>query len=126
MRDKNIIWLYLFLLASLADITFLLEGSSDLRFYSKPLILLGLIVYFYQITKPIASTLLTKTSKFSSLSKASCTLCSGYNASCSILFISLLTSPGGRANLTFPPPILSSVVPALSLSSSSLVRVKLK
>lgn len=60
MRDKNIIWLYLFLLASLADITFLLEGNSGLRFYSKPLILFGLIVYFYRITKPIASTLLTK------------------------------------------------------------------
>lgn len=60
LRDKNIIWLYLFLLASLADITFLLEGNSDLRFYSKPLILLGLMIYFYQITKPIASTLLTK------------------------------------------------------------------
>ncbi len=60
MRDKNIVWLYLFLLASLADITFLLEGNSELRFYSKPLILLGLIIYFYRITKPIASTLLTK------------------------------------------------------------------
>jgi uncharacterized membrane protein YhhN len=60
LRDKNIIWLYLFLLASLADITFLLEGNSGLRFYSKPLILFGLIVYFYRITKPIASTLLTK------------------------------------------------------------------
>lgn len=61
MRDKNIVWLYLFLIASLADITFLLEGNSELRFYSKPLILFGLIVYFYRITKPIASTLLTKT-----------------------------------------------------------------
>lgn len=50
----------MFLLASLADITFLLEGNSGLRFYSKPLILFGLIVYFYRITKPIASTLLTK------------------------------------------------------------------
>lgn len=31
-----------------------------MRFFSKPLILLGLILYFYRITKPIASTLLTK------------------------------------------------------------------
>lgn len=60
MRDKNIIWLYLFLLASLVDIAFLIESNSEMRFYSKPLILLGLIIYFYQITKPIASTLLTK------------------------------------------------------------------
>ena len=60
MRDKNIVWLYLFLAATIADLTFLLEGNSSLRFYSKPLILIGLILYFYQISKPIASTLLTK------------------------------------------------------------------
>lgn len=60
MRDKNIIWLYLFLLATLADLAFLIEGNSEFRFYSKPLILLGLIAYFYQTTRPIASTLLTK------------------------------------------------------------------
>lgn len=60
MRDKNIIWLYLFLLASLVDIVFVLEVNSEMRFYSKPLILFGLIVYFYRFTKPIASTLLTK------------------------------------------------------------------
>ncbi|MCU0402349.1 MAG: lysoplasmalogenase [Algoriphagus sp.] len=60
MRDKNIIWLYLFLLATIADLTFLLEGNSSMRFFSKPLILIGLILYFYRITKPIASTLLTK------------------------------------------------------------------
>lgn len=39
---------------------FLMEGNSEMRFYSKPLILAGLILYFYQITKPISSTLLTK------------------------------------------------------------------
>ncbi len=60
MRDKNIVWLYLFLAATIADLTFLLEGNSSMRFYSKPLILIGLILYFYQISKPIASTLLTK------------------------------------------------------------------
>ena len=60
MRDKNIIWLYLFLAATIADLTFLLEGNSSMRFFSKPLILIGLILYFYRISKPIASTLLTK------------------------------------------------------------------
>jgi uncharacterized membrane protein YhhN len=60
LRDKNIIWLYLFLAATLVDLTFVLEGNSEYRFFSKPLILLGLILYFFQITKPIASTLLTK------------------------------------------------------------------
>jgi uncharacterized membrane protein YhhN len=60
LRNKNFAWLYLFLFATLADLLFLLEFNSGLRFYSKPLILLGLIIYFYRITKPIASTLLTK------------------------------------------------------------------
>jgi uncharacterized membrane protein YhhN len=50
----------LFLLASLVDIAFLLEGNLSLRFFSKPLILLGLIIYFFQITRPIAATFLTK------------------------------------------------------------------
>jgi len=50
----------LFLGATLADLAFLIEGNSEFRFYSKPLILLGLIAYFYQTTRPIASTLLTK------------------------------------------------------------------
>lgn len=50
----------MFLAATIADLTFLLEGNSSMRFFSKPLILIGLILYFYQISKPIASTLLTK------------------------------------------------------------------
>lgn len=60
LRNKNLLWLYLFLVATLADITFLLEGKNEWRFFSKPLILLGLILYFYQITKPISTTLLAK------------------------------------------------------------------
>jgi uncharacterized membrane protein YhhN len=60
LRDKNIVWLYLFLAATIADLTFILEGNSSMRFFSKPLILIGLILYFYRISKPIASTLLTK------------------------------------------------------------------
>lgn len=60
MRDKNIIWLYLFLIGTLADLSFVIDGNSEYRFFSKPLILFGLILYFYRITKPIASTLLTK------------------------------------------------------------------
>ncbi|WP_026952980.1 lysoplasmalogenase [Algoriphagus mannitolivorans] len=60
MKDKNIIWLYVFLAATLVDIAFLIEGDTHSRFFSKPLILLGLILYFYRITRPIASTLLTK------------------------------------------------------------------
>jgi uncharacterized membrane protein YhhN len=60
LRDKNIIWLYLFLIGTLADLSFVIDGNSEYRFFSKPLILFGLILYFYRITKPIASTVLTK------------------------------------------------------------------
>jgi uncharacterized membrane protein YhhN len=60
LKNKNLLGLYLFLLATLADISFILNGENDYRFFSKPLILIGLILYFYHITKPIASTLLTK------------------------------------------------------------------
>jgi uncharacterized membrane protein YhhN len=60
LKDKNIIWLYVFLAATLADLAFVLEGNSQMRYFSKPLIVLGLIMYFYRITRPIAATLLTK------------------------------------------------------------------
>ncbi|MCE7057278.1 lysoplasmalogenase [Algoriphagus sp. AGSA1] len=61
MKKKNLIWLYLFLFATLVDMAFILERQSELRFFSKPLILIGLIGYFYSFTKPISSTLLAKT-----------------------------------------------------------------
>ena len=60
MKDKNIIWLYVFLAATLVDLSFIIEGQASSRFFSKPIILLGLIIYFFQISKPIAYTLLTK------------------------------------------------------------------
>ncbi|QYH40263.1 lysoplasmalogenase [Algoriphagus sp. NBT04N3] len=60
MKNKNILWLYLFLLASIAHLSFLLEGLSSYLFFSKPLILISLIGYFFQISKPIAWTLLSK------------------------------------------------------------------
>lgn len=60
MKKKNILWLYLFLFASLTDIAFILEQKNELRFFSKPLIIFGLAAYFYQTTKPITSTLLVR------------------------------------------------------------------
>jgi uncharacterized membrane protein YhhN len=60
LKDKNIVWLYVFLAATLADMAFLLENDHSLRFFSKPLIVAGLILYFYKITKPISWTILTK------------------------------------------------------------------
>jgi uncharacterized membrane protein YhhN len=60
LAKRGLIWLYLFLIATMADITFILEGNSELRFYSKPLIIASLIAYFYQISKPASETLLVK------------------------------------------------------------------
>ncbi|MDN3204822.1 lysoplasmalogenase [Algoriphagus sediminis] len=60
MKDKNIIWLYLFLIATLVDLAFLVEGNAESRIYSKPFILIGLIIYFFQLSKPIRGTLLGK------------------------------------------------------------------
>lgn len=45
----------------MADIALLLDGNFELRFYSKPLIIVSLIAYFYQISKPASQTLLVKT-----------------------------------------------------------------
>ncbi|WBL43056.1 lysoplasmalogenase [Algoriphagus halophytocola] len=60
MKKKEILWLYLFLFATLVDMAFIIEHRNELRFFSKPLILTGLIGYFYFITRPISSTLLAK------------------------------------------------------------------
>lgn len=60
MKDRNIIWLYVFLAATIADLTFMISGENFNRFFSKPLILLGLILYFFRISRTISSTILTK------------------------------------------------------------------
>jgi uncharacterized membrane protein YhhN len=60
LKDKNIIWLYLFLIATISDLFFLIEGNSSLRYFSKPLIMIGLIIYFYTLSRSIASTFLAR------------------------------------------------------------------
>jgi uncharacterized membrane protein YhhN len=61
LNRKGIIWLYLFLIAILADIAFILEDDYFLRFFSKPLIIFSLGLYFFQISRSVLSTLLAKT-----------------------------------------------------------------
>jgi len=60
LAKRGLIWLYLFLIAVMVDIAFVLEGNFELRFFSKPLIVASLIAYFYQISRPAANTLLVK------------------------------------------------------------------
>lgn len=60
MKKKNILWLYLFLLVSMLDIFFTANGKSELRIYSKPLILITLWIYFYFNSIEIKGSLLRK------------------------------------------------------------------
>ncbi|MCH7403679.1 lysoplasmalogenase [Belliella kenyensis] len=60
MRDKNIVWLYLYLLACFLDLYFIIDNLESYRIYSKPLIMISLGVYFWQISKNIAGTLIRK------------------------------------------------------------------
>ncbi len=60
MNRKGIIWLYVFLIAILTDILFILENNQELRFYSKPLIILSLGLYFFQISRAVFNTLLAR------------------------------------------------------------------
>ncbi len=60
MKRKNILWLYVFLFATLTDMAFIMEAKDELRIFSKPLILIGLTLYFFQIAKPAANTILFK------------------------------------------------------------------
>lgn len=64
MNRKGIIWLYLFLIAILTDIAFILEHNNELRFFSKPLVILSLGIYFFQFSRSVSSTLLARTILF--------------------------------------------------------------
>lgn len=61
MKKKNILWLYLFLLASTLDIFFVANGQSDQRFFTKPLIIPFLLAYFFFSTAQLKGVLLRKT-----------------------------------------------------------------
>ncbi|MFD2199973.1 lysoplasmalogenase [Shivajiella indica] len=61
MKNRNIIWLYLFLIVSILDILFTANGEREFRYYSKPLILVMLWLYFFFSSKAFNGTLLRKT-----------------------------------------------------------------
>jgi uncharacterized membrane protein YhhN len=60
MQRKGIIWLYLFLGAAIVDMAFITQNQEQYRFYSKPLIIIGLLVYFLQTTSLIKGSILRK------------------------------------------------------------------
>ncbi|UCS94289.1 lysoplasmalogenase [Echinicola marina] len=60
MQTKAIGWLYLYLFAGLADISLIIQQQDDLRFLSKPLLMISLCAYFLSTTSVIKNTLLRK------------------------------------------------------------------
>ncbi|AEL25096.1 lysoplasmalogenase [Cyclobacterium marinum] len=58
MRKKEILWLYIFLFASLADISMIIHPEINYRYLTKPLIMISLMLYFLQSTKLIKGSLL--------------------------------------------------------------------
>ncbi|HSJ67888.1 MAG TPA: lysoplasmalogenase [Anditalea sp.] len=60
MARKGIIWLYVYLLAGIADIAFVAQNLQEYRYYSKPMLLLSLMIYFFSYTKLIKGSLLRK------------------------------------------------------------------
>lgn len=61
MKNKNILWLYLYLLAALLDILFTANGQTDQRLFTKPLIIPFLLGYFFFSTPFFKGQLLRKT-----------------------------------------------------------------
>ena len=61
MKNRNIYWLYLYLIVGIIDLALTAQGDVNMRIYSKPLIIIPLAIYFYQISKNLSGTILRKT-----------------------------------------------------------------
>ncbi|MDN3669323.1 lysoplasmalogenase [Echinicola jeungdonensis] len=60
MLKKEIIWLYLYLFAGLADMAMIIQQIDAYRIFTKPLILISLTIYFFTSTRLIKNSLLRK------------------------------------------------------------------
>jgi uncharacterized membrane protein YhhN len=60
MKNKNILWLYLFLFAGIIDIVFTANGEYSSRVFTKPLILIALWGFFIFSSTAIKGTILRK------------------------------------------------------------------
>jgi uncharacterized membrane protein YhhN len=60
MKSKNKLWLNLFLLVGILDIVFTSEGLQEYRYFTKPLIVPVLLLYFYQSSTYLAGSTLRK------------------------------------------------------------------
>lgn len=60
MKNKNILWLYLFMVFAIIDVTLTANGQQEYRIFTKPGIILFLWLYFLAHSKIIAGSLLRK------------------------------------------------------------------
>ncbi|WP_215225885.1 lysoplasmalogenase [Echinicola shivajiensis] len=60
MQTKGIGWLYLYLFSGLADIALITQQQEQMRFISKPLLMISLTAYFLSATSLIKNSLLRK------------------------------------------------------------------
>src|SRR5690554_4488667 len=60
MNRKDIIWLYVYMTAGILDLSFIAQNLPDYRYFTKPVILLSLIVYFIRGSQLIKGSFLRK------------------------------------------------------------------
>ena len=60
MNRKDILWLYLYMIAGILDLSLITQNLLDYRLWTKPVILLSLIIYFYKGSKLIQGSFLRK------------------------------------------------------------------
>lgn len=60
MNRKDILWLYVYMIAGIADLSLIAQNLSEYRLFSKPVILLALIIYFVKSSQLIQGSFLRK------------------------------------------------------------------
>lgn len=60
MKKRNLIWIYLFLLIAMVDIFLTANGQHEYRYFSKPLIIISIYLYFHFSSIEIKGSYLRK------------------------------------------------------------------
>lgn len=60
MNRKDILWLYVYMTAGILDLSFIAQNLPHYRYFSKPIILLSLIIYFVKGSQLIRGSFLRK------------------------------------------------------------------
>lgn len=60
MNRKDILWLYIYMIAGILDLALIAQNLLDYRLWTKPVILLSLIIYFFKGSQLIKGSFLRK------------------------------------------------------------------